>query len=76
MGIFAFVLPVLVLLSGVLLIMRPAFLGETIGMVAGVALMVYGISELISSWKMKQAMDEYDIKFLSEHDNGNDIDEQ
>lgn len=61
-GVFAFVMPVLVLLAGAFLLARPAFLGQTVGVVAGVALIVYGLSELMSSWKIKQAMDEYDIQ--------------
>lgn len=62
-GVFGFVMPVLVLLAGAFLLARPAFLGTAVGTVAGVALIVYGLSELVSSWKMKQAMDEYDIRF-------------
>ena len=62
-GVFGFVMPVLVLLAGAFLLARPAFIGTAIGTVAGIALIVYGVSELLSSWKMKQAMDEYDIKF-------------
>ena len=62
-GVVAFVMPVLVLLAGAFLLARPAFIGTAIGTVAGIALIVYGVSELLSSWKMKQAMDEYDIKF-------------
>ena len=61
-GIVAFVMPVLVLLAGAFLLARPAFLGTAVGTVAGIALIVYGVSELLSSWKMKQAMDEYEIK--------------
>ena len=76
MGLFTFVLPAIVLFSGVLLILRPAFLGEAIGIVAGVALMVYGISELISSWKMRKAIDEYEIKFPDRHVDDQSIDEQ
>ena len=34
---------------------------------AGVALIVYGASELLSSWKMKQAVDEYEIHMEQEH---------
>jgi hypothetical protein len=30
-------------------------------MIAGAALIVYGASELFSSWKMKKAIDEYEI---------------
>ena len=66
MGFFSFVLPLLIILLGILLIVRPSFLGEMIGIVAGVSLMVYGVSELLSLRKMKKAIDEYDIKFPSE----------
>ena len=60
-GIMAFVMPVLVLLAGAFLLARPTFIGTAVGTVAGVALIVYGVSELLSSWKMKRAIDEYDI---------------
>lgn len=60
-GTMAFVLPIVVLAAGVFLVMKPAFLGEAIGMVAGAALIIYGASELLSSWKMKKAIDEYEI---------------
>ena len=66
MGIFSFVLPILVLLSGVFLMMNPSFLGSAVGIVAGVALIIYGVSELLSSWKMRKAIDEYEIKYPSE----------
>ena len=61
MGVLAFILPVLVLLSGIFLLTKPSFVGETMGIIAGVALIVYGLSELLSSWKMKKAIDEYEI---------------
>ena len=56
-GGLAFVMPVLVLLAGAFLLARPTFIGTAIGTVAGVALIVYGVSELLSSWKMKKAME-------------------
>lgn len=62
LGVMAFVMPVLVLVAGAFLLARPAFLGTAVGAVAGVALIVYGLSELLSSFKMKKAMDEYDIQ--------------
>ena len=65
-GVFAFVLPVVVLLSGLFLLANPSFLGTAVGVVAGLALIIYGISELISSWKMRKAMDA----------DNNDVDEQ
>lgn len=62
-GILSFLLPLIVLSAGVFLMTRPEFVGETIGIIAGAALIVYGASELLSSWKMKKAMDEYEIKY-------------
>ena len=75
MGVFAFVLPVIVLMSGLFLLSNPSFLGSAVGAVAGVALIIYGASELISSWKMRKAIDEYEIKFPKGDDNI-DVDEQ
>jgi uncharacterized membrane protein HdeD (DUF308 family) len=60
-GLWSFVLPFLVLSAGVFLITRPSFVGEAIGVVAGASLIVYGASELLSSWKMRRAIDEYEI---------------
>jgi uncharacterized membrane protein HdeD (DUF308 family) len=52
--------------AGAFLIARPAFLGEAIGICAGVALILYGVSELLSSWRMRKAIDESE----------NEVDEQ
>lgn len=62
MGFMAFILPVLVTLVGGFLLFNP-FAPEVMSTIAGVALIVYGASELFSSWKMKKAIDEYEIKF-------------
>ena len=61
LGVAAFVMPVLVLLAGAFLLVRPTFIGTAVGTVAGVALIIYGVSELFSTWKMSKAIDEYDI---------------
>lgn len=61
-GYGSFVLPALVVLAGGFLVARPSFIGEAIGIVAGAALIVYGVSELFSTWKMRKAIDEYEIK--------------
>lgn len=58
----AFLFPVIVLGLGAFLMASPSFIGEAIGVVAGAALIVYGASELFSSWKMKKAIDEYEIR--------------
>ena len=72
-GPLAFVLPSLVLAGGAILILNPGFIGSAIGIVAGGALILYGLSELLSSWKMKKAMDEYDVH---NYQDVNKIDEQ
>ena len=64
--LFSFILPVLVTAAGAFLIARPSFLGEAIGIVAGVSLIIYGASELLSSRKMRKAIDETE----------NEVDEQ
>lgn len=61
-GYGSFVLPALVVLAGGFLVARPSFIGEAIGIVAGAALIVYGVSELFSTWKMRKAIDVYEIK--------------
>ena len=61
-GVAAFVMPILVLLAGAFLLARPTFIGSAVGVVAGAALIVYGATELLSSWKMKKAIDEYEIR--------------
>ena len=62
MGVFPYVLPALVTMLGAFMLFNP-FAESVMSTMAGVALIVYGASELLSSWKMKQAMDEYDIRF-------------
>lgn len=62
-GIFAFVFPMLCAVGGVLVMVHPFGLGSVITLVAGISLLVYGVSELISTWKMRKAMKEYEIRF-------------
>ncbi|MBQ8838659.1 MAG: DUF308 domain-containing protein [Bacteroidales bacterium] len=59
-GAFAFILPAVVLIGGAILVAKPGFIGSAIGVVAGVVLIIYGASELLSSWKMNKAMAEYE----------------
>ena len=61
-GLWSFVMPLLVLAAGLFLIAKPAFVGEAIGVVAGASLIMYGASELLSSWKMRRAINEYEIR--------------
>jgi len=59
-GLLAFVLPAIVTVVGFFMLFNP-FAESVMSIMAGVALLIYGASELLSSWKMKQAMDEYEI---------------
>ena len=71
LGLWSFVLPFVVLAAGFFLISKPAFLGEAIGVVAGVALILYGTSELFSSWKMRKYIDQNTTNI-----DENDVEEQ
>lgn len=57
-GIFAFVMPLLVLACGAFLLFKPAFVENIIAYIVGASLIIYGVSELVSSWKMNKAMSE------------------
>ncbi len=59
LGFGVFVLPILVTLLGGYLLFNAS--AEFIVVVAGVAIIIYAVSELLSSWKMKKAIDEYEI---------------
>jgi uncharacterized membrane protein HdeD (DUF308 family) len=67
--IFAFIMPILVVVAGAFLIARPSFVGEAIGLIAGVSLILYGVSEIFSTFKMRKAIDEFEA-------NQEDVDEQ
>jgi uncharacterized membrane protein HdeD (DUF308 family) len=65
-NLWSFVMPVLVVAAGGFLVARPSFVGETIGIIAGVSLIIYGVSELFSSWKMRKIIDKYDSNQVDE----------
>lgn len=56
----AFVLPAVVTFVGGFILFNP-FAEEVMVIIAGVALVMYGVSELFSSFKMKKVIDEYEI---------------
>ena len=60
MGFGAFILPIIVTCIGGFILFNP-FAESVMVMIAGAAMIVYGASELLSSWKMKKAIDEYEI---------------
>ena len=62
-GIWTFLLPVLCAAGGAMVMFHPFGLGSVITLVAGIALLVYGVSELIATWKMRKAMKEYEIHY-------------
>ena len=59
-GFGAFVLPIVVTLTGGFILFNP-FAESVMTVIAGLALVLYGASELLSSLKMKKAIDEYEI---------------
>ena len=61
MGFWPFVMPFLVTGAGIFLLFNPEWTKSSISLFAGIALLVYGVSELLSSWKVKKAIDEYEI---------------
>ncbi len=65
MGMGVFILPVIVTIIGGVILFNP-FAPAVMVMIAGASLIVYGASELFSSWKMKKAIDEYEIHQASE----------
>ncbi len=60
MGFGVFILPAMVTIVGGVILFNP-FAPSVMVMIAGASLIVYGASELLSSWKMKKAIDEYEI---------------
>ena len=62
---WSFLLPVICAGGGVPLLFDPFDAASTMTLVAGIAILIYGLSELFASWKMARAMKEYEIKFPS-----------
>ena len=56
-GFGAYVIPLVVALVGLFIIIWPKALGQSIGLVAGIALIAYGISEFIAAFKVSSATD-------------------
>lgn len=51
----AYILPVVVTVAGLLIFFYPKFFGQSLGLIGGIALIVYGVSDLIAAFKMKSA---------------------
>ena len=54
-GVVAYILPVLVTVAGLLMLFYPRFFGQSLGLIAGIALVIYGVSDIVSAFKMKAA---------------------
>ena len=61
LGFSPFIMPVVVTLVGGFIAFNP-LAKEVMTMIAGGALLFYGITEFISSRRMKKAMDEYEVR--------------
>lgn len=57
LSIAAYVLPALVAVVGLLLFFYPKFFGQSLGLIAGIALIMYGLSDIISAFRMKSIKD-------------------
>lgn len=60
-SIFSYIMPVLIAILGFVLMFAPSVFGEAVGFVAGGALILYGLSELFTIWKMKKSGHKDDI---------------
>lgn len=60
LGLGAFILPIIVTMVGGFILFNP-FAESVMTIIAGAALITYGASELLSSFRMKKAIDEYEI---------------
>ena len=56
---WSFLIPTVVAALGLVLVFRPSFLGNTLGLIAGISLILYGLSELFSTLRMRKVMKEY-----------------
>ena len=59
---WGYTLPIITTLGGILLVFKPFETAGFISYIAGGLLIVYSVSELLSAWRMKKAIKEYDIE--------------
>lgn len=70
LGIAAYVTPLIVTAIGALIFFSPKFLGQSLGIIAGVALIIYGLSDLFSAFKVRSAMEPEDVQSAPESNDG------
>ena len=59
-GFLIYILPVLCVIGGALLLIKPFSSLNALVLLAGIAVLVYGVSEFIATWKVNRAMKAYE----------------
>lgn len=72
MGLAAYLVPLIVSAIGAMILFSPKFLGQSLGVIAGVTMIVYGVSDIISALRMRSVMRAEDVSSAPE-DNGSEI---
>lgn len=60
-GFGAYVIPILVTLTGLFILLYPTVIGKSIGLVAGISLVLAGASELYSAYKFRNIIESEDL---------------
>lgn len=79
MGFWGFILPILCVIGGLLLLFNPFASAATLTLVAGICVLVYGVSELLATIQMNRAQKVYEartetVQDSSEMLNAKDVD--
>lgn len=70
-GVFVYIMPALCIIGGALLLFRPFSSVSALVLLAGIAVLIYGVSEFIATWRINRAMKAYEIR----KDEGNSAEE-
>ena len=60
-GAGAYVIPIVEALTGLFILLYPTVIGQSIGLVAGICLVLAGVSELFSAYKLRNIIDSEDL---------------
>ena len=60
-GLGAYVIPVVVTLVGMFILLYPTVIGQSIGLIAGISLVLAGVSDLYSAYKFRNIIDSEDL---------------
>ena len=74
MGGFSLILCIFALIGGITLLFNP-FSERVMSLLAGILLIVYGVSDLISMFRVFKAKEAYEIKFRDGQEHSNDDDD-